>query len=241
MTCFFIVDGEDIGLKGKIAPEIFFIPKLKDVEIEFSDDDDKKRGKLEGSIPDSIQNAEKLAAIDFQKQKLSGEIPEAFYNTISLREVDLDFNELTGTISDSISKLTNLVFFTASGNNFERQQLTSEIGKIAGLKYLGLNNANLVGERPDTLKDLTSMVLMDLSDNELSGDLSFLSGYTNLLSIALDNNEFTGPVPEQIWKSGIIETIVLENNQLTGGIPSDFDLNNLRSKLNSVNILHEIF
>ena len=147
-----------------------------------------------------------------QRQKLTGAIPESFYDATTLREIDLDYNKLTGTISSSIAKLTNLVFFTASENNFDEQNLPSAIGEITSLKYLGLDSANLVGQRPDSLKDLTRMILLDLSNNELTGDLSFVAGYNKIVSLALDENDFSGTIPSELWEFEEANVINLENN-----------------------------
>ena len=227
-----IDDGEGIGLKGEIAPEIFFIPNLKDLEIEFFDADEKKRGKLGGTIPATIGNASKLRALDIQKQSLEGTIPEELYDATSLREIDLDSNKLTGTISDSIGKLTNLVFFTAVDNDFDEQEIPSTFSQLTSLKYFGLNNANLVGAVPDGLGNLVQMLFLDLSDNALTGDISFIEDYTNIITIALDNNEFDGDIPEPVWGFQDLEVLNLENNGFTGSIPSSVSgLKKIKSKL----------
>ena len=210
------MSGADIGLKGTIPPEIFSMPRLKDLELEFNTLDPRQRGQLEGPIPEAIFEAKSIRALDLQRQRISGEIPAAFYET-PLREVDLDNNALTGSITD-VEKMTNLVFFTASNNPFDKQNLPSGFGEISGLKFLGLNNANLIGQIPESFNQLVNMRSIDLSDNEMTGDISFLEDFTELNTVALDNNMFNGDIPEGLWTQSQMTIINLESNGFTGQI-----------------------
>ena len=224
------MNGQDIGLKGTIPPEIFSILRLKALELEFHTADKTQRGQLEGPIPEALLDAKMIKALDLQRQKISGEIPAALYAS-SLKEVELDSNQLTGSISSLIGNMTNLVFFTASNNPFDKQPLTSGFGEISGLKFLGLNKANLIGPIPESFKNLTSIQSIDLSDNEMTGDISFLEDYEDLRTVALDNNTFSGQIPDELWNKTNMTIINLENNRFTGTIPDSIgQMTMLRSK-----------
>ena len=101
----------NIGMKGTIPPEIFYIRSLAD--LQFSE------GRLDGSIPEAIKKSTRIRTLDLRNQQLSGAIPAVFYDTL-LRTVHLDFNQLTDNIN-GLEKMTNLVSFTASGNKLTGQ------------------------------------------------------------------------------------------------------------------------
>jgi len=224
------VNGKDIGLKGNIAPEIFLMPNIKDVEIGFDNDDKNLRGDLDGVIPANIGSSKQLRLLDLQNQKISGDIPASFYET-TLREVDLDGNALTGVISNDVEKMQNLVFWSASRNNFDKQEIPAGFGNISGLIVFSMRNSNLEKDVPSTFFDLTNMTRMDLSDNELTGTIDFVEGYANLETLTLSNNTFSGDVPSSLWGNSVMTVLILEDNEFTGGISSDIkNMTELKSK-----------
>ena len=232
---FRIDDGDAIGLNGIIAPEIFLMPNIKEVELGYLDPDEdiKKRGKLGGGIPENIGSSNELRVLDLQRQKISGDIPASFYNT-SLRVVDLDGNKLTGVISNDVAKMQNLVFWSASDNNFDRQFIPSGFGSIPGLKFFSMRKANLEGNVPLTFSDLTKMTQIDLSENALIGTIDFVNGYTNLEALSLFKNEFSGEVPSSLWKNSVMTVLILEDNDFTGEISSDISkMTELKSKFHT--------
>ena len=223
-------NGEDIGLKGTIPPEIFSLPYLEELDLGFHLDDPRKRGNLEGPIPDAIFNAKRMRVLDLQKQQISGEIPNAFYNTL-LREAYLDGNQMTGSITSAIQNMQNLIHFTASHNPFDRQHLSPGFGEISDLKTLGLTNANLVGPVPESFKKLISIRELYFSDNAMTGDITFLKGYEDLEKVTLNSNVFTGDIPDELWNKTKLEIANLEDNRFTGTIPDSIgQMSMLKSK-----------
>ena len=233
LLLFTAVDGQDIRLDGEIAPEIFNLRKLTELEIFFAVDvgaRNPNKGTLAGLIPDTINRSNTIRLIDLGNQKITGPIPDELYDTLSLREIDLDGNLLTGNITSAVKNLQNLVFFSASDNNFDEQNLTPAFGEIDSLKFLSLNDANLVGPVPTSFKDLTQMTAIDLSNNQMTGGIDFTKDYTKIRSLALANNEFSGNLDE-LWSKTSLQFIVLGDNQFSGTISTDVgNMVNLKSK-----------
>ena len=226
---FTAVNGQDIGLDGEIAPEIFSMPKLIKLELGFNNQDETMRGNLTGPIPDTI-NRSNITLIDLGNQKITGPIPAALYDTISLKTIDLDGNELTGSITSVVKNLQNLFSFSASNNNFDEQNLTPAFGQIDTLRYLALVNANLVGPVPTSFKDLTKMTGLDLSNNQMTGGIDFTKDYTKIQRLALANNGFSGDLDE-LWTKTTLKFIILGDNQFSGTISPDIgEMVNLKSK-----------
>jgi len=210
------------------------MPDIKDVEIGFDDEDNpEKKGGLDGDIPANIGLSNQLRLLDLQNQQISGDIPASFYQS-TLREVDLDGNKLTGVISNDVKDMQNLVFWSASGNNFDRQVIPDGFGNIMGLKFFSMRKSKLEGAVPSTFSSLNNMTLMDLSENDLTGTIDFLENYNNLEGLALSNNKFSGDVPSALWKKTKLTTLILDDNDFTGEISSNINMMvELRSKFDT--------
>lgn len=231
-------EGVDIGLNGIIANEVYELTELVALKLEFNDSDNKKQGKLKGTISDAIKNAKNLKLFDIDQQQVGGTIPAAFYETQSLNNIDLDNNQLGGTLSGpGIAKLQNLVFFSASGNPFAQQPLPWQFGTLKTLRFLGLGDANLVGTVPPYFRQLTEMRGLDLRDNNLSGSVDFLTNYGSLETLNLSNNDFSGTIPSSLWTRSTLKFVNFENTLLgtTGGndfpdLGTNWDMPELESK-----------
>ena len=130
--------------------------------------------------------------------------------------------------------MQNLVFWSASDNNFAKQEIPAGFGNILGLKFFSMRKANLEGDVPSTFSNLKNMTQIDLSENDLTGTLDFVEGYTDLQALSLSNNKFSGDVPSSLWEKTEMQFLILEGNDLTGGISSDISkMTNLRSKFHA--------
>lgn len=83
------------------------------------------------------------------------------------------------------------------------------------------------------LGDMPKLVVMDLSNNRLSGTVPDISNFTALQVLMLDNNKFTQLADSFLANADYVSNIRLLNlsrNQLSGQIPSEFGRNRLYSK-----------
>jgi hypothetical protein len=217
-----LAQGQDIGLNGIIANEVYELAELVTLKLEFNDADPNKRGKLKGTLSDAMKNAKNLKLFDIDQQQIGGVIPDSFYDVTSLSNVDLDDNQFSGTLSGpGIAKLKDLIFFSASGNSFAPQPLPWQFGTLKSLKFLGLNNANLIGTVPPYFQQLIDMRALDLQDNSLVGSIDFLTNYRSLQTINLSNNDFTGAIPSSLWNAPELLFANFENT-LLGADGDDF-------------------
>lgn len=71
------------------------------------------------------------------------------------------------------------------------------MGTLVNLEALVLRNNNLIGELPLTLKNCTRLVILDVSENLLSGPITSWTGESlqQLEILSLRVNHFFGSVP----------------------------------------------
>ena len=155
--------------------------------------------------------------MDFSQNQLIGSIP-SFSTLRRLRELTLFDNQLTGSIP-SFSELASFSSLNVQNN------------KLDGL--IGLNSS--------------SLRVLDISNNRLIGDLSFLAGLPSLQSLTLHKHrsirhfhascpsslrQFTaincglyGPVPTSWSFAWNLRTVVLRDNHLTLPLPNLLHVN----------------
>ena len=77
----------------------------------------------------------------------------------------------------------------------------------------------LNGRLVEEMMHLDSLDRLDLSENELVGNLDNLYAATSLKEVYLHNNKFSGYLSEQIGQLEQLEALYLGHNELTGQIP----------------------
>lgn len=125
---------------------------------------------------------------------------------------------LEGEIPAGIGGLTELVNLELSDNNLSGE-IPVGIGNLVKLWQLELYNNNLSGKLPKGLGNLTKLELFDASMNYLEGDLSELRTLSNLVSLQLFMNQFSGEVPEELGEFKKLVNLSLYTNKLTGSLP----------------------
>ncbi|XP_037407731.1 probably inactive leucine-rich repeat receptor-like protein kinase At5g48380 [Triticum dicoccoides] len=87
---------------------------------------------------------------------------------------------------------------------------------------LRLSNLGLEGPFPQGLQHCTSLNILDLSSNKLSGpipaDISWRLSYVSSLDLSF--NKFSGEIPDSIANLINLNGLNLQHNQLSGRIPA---------------------
>ncbi|XP_073108522.1 protein STRUBBELIG-RECEPTOR FAMILY 3 isoform X10 [Elaeis guineensis] len=84
-----------------------------------------------------------------------------------------------------------------------------------------LNGANLGGQLGDELGNFTSILTIDLSNNNIGGGIPENLPVT-MLRFFLSANQFTGSIPSSLSKLTLLTDMSVNNNHLTGELPDAF-------------------
>ncbi|KAE9446770.1 hypothetical protein C3L33_21338, partial [Rhododendron williamsianum] len=209
------------GLTGALTPSIRSLTKLTNLILIGCD--------FSGPIPDTIGSLQQLYYLDLNSNRFSGSIPPSIGNLSNLYWLDLSNNTLSGTIP--VSSGTTPVAYLY--NNIKKEAFYR--GKE--VSYRRLDGNSLTGSVPSQFNNLTSINVLYLSNNQLSGPIPNLSTMKSLTTYDciflhmvfdgnvtcrdLSNNTFDASVFPS-WLSNLLSltTIVMENTRLYGSLPS---------------------
>ncbi|XP_038715577.1 receptor-like protein kinase 7 [Tripterygium wilfordii] len=127
---------------------------------------------------------------------------------------------IEGTIPPEIGNLTELVNLELS-DNYLSGEIPAEIAKLKKLWQLEIYTNNLRGKFPIGFGNLTNLMNFDASSNYLQGDLSELRFLSNMVTLQLFENEFSGEIPVEFGEFKKLVNLSLYTNQLTGPLPQE--------------------
>ncbi|CBI33996.3 unnamed protein product, partial [Vitis vinifera] len=145
-----------------------------------------------GKIPSVFNNLRNLISLSISRNNFSGQLPPSIGNLTNLQELGFshNFNLFNETIPSWLYTLPSLVILDLSHN-----KLTGHIGEFQfdSLKYEYLNSNLLQGPLPNPPN---STFFFSVSHNKLSGEISSLICKASSMGILdLSNNNLSGMLP----------------------------------------------
>ncbi|KAK2639632.1 hypothetical protein Ddye_027427 [Dipteronia dyeriana] len=170
---------------------------------------------LEGIIPQELCKLKNLGMLDLSRNKLSGTIPLCFTD-ILLWVVESDARY---RISLEFSLAMEDKGYSGSSYNFtvafKQVDYLAEFTKETEIRFASKNRYESYEGRI-----LYYMLGMDLSSNELTGDIPTEIGYLQeIITMNLSRNSLSGSIPESFSNLTNIESLDLSYNKLSGRIP----------------------
>ncbi|KZV15917.1 hypothetical protein F511_29089 [Dorcoceras hygrometricum] len=206
-----------------------------------------RRLGLKGPLPKNFNQLSMLQNLGLQQNQFSGSLP-SFSGLSQLRYAYLDYNNFDTIPSDFFKGLVNLEVLALDNiplNATNGWFLPSDLQDSAQLKNLTLMNCNLAGPVPDFLGNMSSLEVLKLSLNRISGTIPesfrgsllttlWLNGQTggmtgsidvvssmvSLTSLWLHGNQFSGKIPENIGDLVSLQDLNLNSNDLVGLVPA---------------------
>ncbi|XP_048446715.1 receptor-like protein EIX1 [Pyrus x bretschneideri] len=163
-----------------------------------------------------------LETLVLSENNFHGEISSYIGNLTALVNLDIFDNQLDGKVPNSLGNLCKLMVLDLSKNNFSGgvSEIFESFSRCSSgrMVYLALSDNNLSGHLSYQL---------DLSNSSFSGTLfHFLCDKTDgpkqLQILRLHNNSLIGEIPDCLDNLQNLELLNLENNNLIGNIPASF-------------------
>ncbi|XP_072998617.1 receptor-like kinase TMK3 [Typha latifolia] len=203
---------------------------------------------LSGPLPQDFNKLSMLYNIGLQRNNFNGKLP-SFNGLSNLQYAFLGSNKFDEIPSDFFVGLTSLRVLSLDENPLNQSSggwvLPQELENSAQLTNLTLINCGLVGPLPDFLGKMSSLTVLKMSYNNLSGaipssfagsalqilwlnnqvgsglsgSIDILASMTFLSDVWLHGNQFSGPIPSAIGACTSLWRLWLNVNQLVGLIP----------------------
>ncbi|KAK4478789.1 hypothetical protein RD792_014288 [Penstemon davidsonii] len=199
---------------------------------------------LKGPLPQNFNKLSMLQNLGLQQNHFSGKLP-SFSGLSELKYAYLDYNNFDTIPSDFFKGLVNLEVMALDNNPINATTgwfLPNDLKGSSQLKNLTLTSCNLDGSLPEFLGNMSSLEVLKLSLNRLSGgipenfrgsllrilwlngqdmngSIDVVSSMESLTSLWLHGNHFSGKIPYNIGDLVSLKDLNLNSNELVGLIP----------------------
>ncbi|XP_039173353.1 receptor-like protein 7 [Eucalyptus grandis] len=154
-----------------------------------------------------------MSILDLHKNRLRGQtLPLPPFATY----MDFSSNNLTTVIPPAIN-LSVAIFLSLSNNKFHGS-IPKSICKAEYLEVLDLSQNNLTGNIPDCLV-MESLKVLDLRNNALNGGIINFPETCGLKTLDLNSNRLQGQFPESLANCTTLEVLDVGNNQIDDVYP----------------------
>ncbi|KAL8137669.1 hypothetical protein V2J09_003670 [Rumex salicifolius] len=198
-------------LTGPIPPQIGRLKRLKVLNLRWN--------KLQDVLPPEIGELKSLTHLYLSFNNFKGEIPTELSNLPELRYLYLHENRFVGRIPPELGSLQHLRHLDVGNNHLAGtlRELIRIEGSFPSLRNLYLNDNYLSGGIPSQLANLTNLEILHLSYNKMSGIVPFALARLPRLTY-LDHNQFTGRIPDALYKHPFIKEMYIEGNAFRQGV-----------------------
>ncbi|XP_039173384.1 receptor-like protein 47 [Eucalyptus grandis] len=229
------LDLRNNSLEGTIPPSLFILPSVKTIKMS----NNQFSGDLSGSLNVTCCQ---LNVLDLSTNNLEGPIPAYVFELRGLKYLSLSSNNFSGSLHiDVFQRLKNLTYLDLSHNrlSINATSSTSALFGFPTLYTLKLASCKL-SSLPEFLKNLPTLGHLDLSDNQIQGEIPkwiWEGDYISYVNLSFNFFEKLGePLPNLPSSLSVID---LHRNKLQGktlplppnGASLDFSSNNFSSVL----------
>ncbi|GAU46793.1 hypothetical protein TSUD_268540 [Trifolium subterraneum] len=199
---------------------------------------DLGNNRLSGVIPTWFgKDFPFLRILILRSNAFSGELSLEFSKMGSLQVLDLARNDFSGHIPPSLGDLKAigqvqkenryLLYGKYEGHYYEesleiytKDQMLRYTKTLSLVTCIDLSDNNLSGNIPNEITKLFGLVVLNLSRNHITGQIAeTMSNLLQLSSLDLSNNQLSGTIPSSLSSLSFLGFLDLSNNNLMGVIP----------------------
>nr|XP_043625432.1 receptor-like protein 7 [Erigeron canadensis] len=205
-------------LSGTLPSWLFTFPSLENIHLHYN--------MFTGGLPSNWLYLQSLRTLTLSGNQFDGEvnqgstIPPSFTQLINLSVLDLSYNKFIGIwdLDTLFLSIPNLRYLDLSYSGLSVMSNNSNWYANPAFTHLGLASCNLT-IFPKSLRAMINVAYLDLSNNEIHGDVPDWAGEIggNALShLNLSHNSITS-LPQFQWNR--LEDLYLQSNMIQGTFP----------------------
>ncbi|KAL5730431.1 Phytosulfokine receptor 2 [Ranunculus cassubicifolius] len=225
------------NFSGQLGEKLSKLSRLKTLVISGN--------KFYGPLPNVFGNLTELEHLMLHSNNFSGLLPSSLSSCLMLQELDVHNNSLTGIVDLNFTQMPHLTTLDLASNHFHGP-LPDTLSNCRKLKTLSVAKNKFHGNIPEDFVNLKSLTFLSLSNNTFANlsqalvvlqqcrNISTLiltrnfrdeeipgnvSGFANLMILALGNCGLSGEIPMWLLNCRRLEVIDLSWNHLSGSIP----------------------
>lgn len=176
-------------------------------------------GNISGQIPNAVGDLPFLETLILRHlTNLTGQIPIALTKLTNLKMLRLSWTNLSGPVPSFLSQLKNLTFLDLAFNDLSGS-IPPSLSELHNLDALHLDRNKLTGTIPDSFGKFTGKVPdLYLSHNQLTGSVPKSLGYLNFSTIDISRNQLVGDLSFLFGTNKSIQSLYFSRNMI------EFDL-----------------
>ncbi|KAH7518878.1 hypothetical protein FEM48_Zijuj09G0217800 [Ziziphus jujuba var. spinosa] len=173
--------------------------------------------QLSGRVPNSFR-FNKECTIELTTNRFQGPLPLWSSNITMLYLGD---NQFSGPIPPNIGEVMPLLSDLDVADNSLSGSIPLSIGNLTGLMTLVISNNELSGQIPYFRENKQSMYIVDMSNNSLSGTIPTTKSYLSFLQfLVLSSNKLSCEIPSSLKNYTNMFSLDLGDNIFIGKLPA---------------------
>ncbi|CAI9294930.1 unnamed protein product [Lactuca saligna] len=206
------------------SSKLFSLVHLQSLNLAMNDFD-------ESEIPSEIGRLKQLRSLNLSDSGFSGQIPNEISQLVQLFSLDLSRNPLKLESPSGLKKLlqnlTGLKELDLSGVDIS-SFVPHFLSNFSSLTSIRLSDCSLWNEFPATILGLPKLKILDVASNtNLTGSLPEFYNNSLLEHVNLSFTGFSGRIPSSLNNMTQLTTLGLGSNKFTGFVPSLVGLSRL--------------
>ncbi|OAY71353.1 putative leucine-rich repeat receptor-like protein kinase [Ananas comosus] len=181
-----------------------------------------------GTIPDELGNLGQLTSLSLNSNQFTGRIPASLGKLSNLNWLDLADNQLSGPLPTSTNGAPGLdQLLKAQHFHLNKNQLSGSIPENLfnanlTVQHVLLDRNQLTGGIPESVGLVRTLEILNLGNNDLSGQMPNLTAMRKLKYVDLSNNSFD-PSESPSWFLDLksLTTLIIESGGLHGQMPQE--------------------
>jgi hypothetical protein len=174
-------------------------------------------------LPQELTECKNLHELELKNCVVEHDFQDAIiWDLTWLQKLNIESSNLKNQyLPSKIGMMTELTHLKIARSNVGGS-IPSEIGNLSKLKEVELYSNNLTGSIPETFSQLKMLARFDLYNNKLEGNIEIISAMSKLVILNLNDNRFSGTIPNEITELNELFWVDMGRNHLHGTIPSNF-------------------